>query len=190
MPKTGFTLGNHAAPARMAATITTFVGLVALTGWVVHIPALASVLPGAAEMTANTAVGLILCGASLLILADRVSARLERIAQAFALAAMAIGLATLAEYVFAVQLGIDELLIKDYDAGNIQFRGRMSPFSASAFIVLGFALAAMRRKSLGWAAQSAAAVVIVIGIVTLAGYVWNAGASITDPWLPDRKSVV
>ena len=184
MPKTGITLGNHATPARLAAMITTLIGLVALTGWLVRIPALASVLPGAAEMTANTAVGLILCGASLLILADRVSSKLERIAQAFALTAMAIGLATLAEYVFAVQLGIDELLIKDYDAGNIQFRGRMSPFSASAFIVLGFALAAMRRKSLGWATQSAAAVVIVIGVVTLAGYVWNAGESITDPRLP------
>jgi PAS domain S-box-containing protein len=184
MPKRGFTVGNHAAPARLAATVTTLIGLVAVAGWVFQIPALASVLPGAAEMTANTAFGLILCGASLLILADRVSPRLELLAQAFALLAIALGLATLAEYVFALQLGIDELLIKDYDAPNTQFRGRMSPFSASAFVVLGFALAAMRRKSLGWAAQSAAALVIVIGIVTLAGYLWSAGVSITDPWLP------
>jgi len=60
----------------------------------------------------------------------------------------------------------------------------MSPFSASAFIVLGFALASMRRKSLGWAAQSAAAVVIVIGVVTIAGYLWNSGISVRDPQLP------
>jgi PAS domain S-box-containing protein len=184
MTPIGLIKGDHGVPARLAATLTTLFGLVALAGWVFRIPALSSVLPGTAKMTANTAVGLILCGASLFILADRASPRRERLARACALAAMTIGLATLAEYVFAMQLGIDEFLIKDYDAGEVQFRGRMSPFSACAFIGLGFALAAMRRKSLGWAAQSAASLVIVIGFVTLAGYVWNAGASITDPWLP------
>ncbi|HXC08170.1 MAG TPA: PAS domain-containing protein [Steroidobacteraceae bacterium] len=184
MPHKGLTLGTHAAPARLAATVTTLIGLAALAGWVFHLPALTRMLPGSSAMTGNTSIGLILCGASLLILADRVPSRLERLAQSFALAAMIIGAATLAEYVFSMQLGVDELLIKDYAAGAILFPGRMSPFSATAFIVLGFALAAMRRKSLGWAAQSAAAVVIVIGVVTIAGYLWNAGISVRDPQLP------
>lgn len=184
MPQKGLTPGGHAAPARLAATITTLTGLATLAGWVFHLPALARVLPGAAEMTANTSLCLILCGASLLILADRVSARLERLAQCFAIVAMTIGAATLVEYVFGLQLGVDELLIKDYDAGDILFPGRMSPFSASTFIVIGFALAGMRRKSLGWAAQSAAVVVIVIGVVTITGYLWNSGMSVRDPRLP------
>ncbi len=184
MPRKRLTPGGHAVPARLAATMTTLIGLAALAGWVFHIPVLTSVLPGAAQMTANTSVSLILCGASLLILADRVSAGLERLAQGFALAVMMIGAATLAEYVFAFQLGIDELLITDYEAGGVPLPGRMSPFSATAFIALGFALAAMRRKSLGWAAQSAATFVIVIGIITIAGYLWTSGISVRDPRLP------
>jgi PAS domain S-box-containing protein len=184
MPHKGLTLSSHAVPARLAATVTTLIGLAALAGWEFHIQALTRVLPGSSAMTGNTSISLILCGASLLILADRVSARLERLAQVVALVVMTIGAATLAEYVFSMQLGIDELLIKDYDAGGALFPGRMSPFSATAFIVAGFALAAMRRKSLGWAAQSAAAVVIVIGVVTIAGYLWNSGISVRDPQLP------
>jgi PAS domain S-box-containing protein len=36
MPQKGQTLGNRAAPARVAATVTTLFGLVALAGWVFH----------------------------------------------------------------------------------------------------------------------------------------------------------
>ena len=180
MPHKGLTWGNRAAPARVAATVTAFFGLVAVTGWVFHLPALTRVLPGAVEMKANTALALILCGAALLILADRAAMRLERIAQACALAVVAIGLASLAEHLFAWQLGIDELLVKDSD----QFRGRMSPLSAAAFIIIGLALAAMRRDALGKAAKWAAALVVLIGAMSLAGYLLHAGEVVTHAWRP------
>src|SRR5271170_4178949 len=48
MPHKGLILGNHAAPARLAATITTLIGLAALAGWAFHLPALSRVLPGGA----------------------------------------------------------------------------------------------------------------------------------------------
>jgi PAS domain S-box-containing protein len=180
MPHKGLTWGNRAAPARVAATVTAFFGLVAVTGWVFHLPALTRVLPGAVEMKANTALALILCGAALLILADRAAMRLERIAQACALAVVAIGLASLAEYLFAWQLGIDELLVKDSD----QFRGRMSPLSAAAFIIIGLALAAMRRDALGKAAKWAAGLVVLIGAMSLAGYLLHAGEVVAHAWRP------
>jgi PAS domain S-box-containing protein len=159
-------------------------GVAALAGWAFHIPTLTRVLAGAVEMKANTAVGLILCGAALFILADRAPLRVERAAQAFALAAAAIGLASLAEYVFAWQLGIDEFLVKDTNIAYNPFRGRMSPFSAAAFIIMGSALAVMRLKALLEAARSAAALVILIGAVSIVGYLWNAGELVTDSWLP------
>jgi PAS domain S-box-containing protein len=180
MPHKGLTWANRAAPARVAATVTAFFGLVAVTGWVFHLPALTRVLPGAVEMKANTALALILCGAALLILADRAAMRLERIAQACALAVVAIGLASLAEYLFAWQLGIDELLVKDSD----QFRGRMSPLSAAAFIIIGLALAAMRRDALGKAAKWAAGLVVLIGAMSLAGSLLHAGEVVTHAWRP------
>jgi PAS domain S-box-containing protein len=168
----------------VAATATTLFGLVALSGWVFHIPVLTRVLPGAVEMKINTAVAIILCGTALLILADRAAASAERMAIGFALAAAAIGLASLAEYVFGWQLGIDELLAKDTEVAYNVFRGRMSPFSAAAFVIIGSALAAMRRESWVNAAKSAAGVVIVIGAVSIVGYLWNAGELVTDAWLP------
>src|SRR5258708_24140027 len=112
-------------------------GLVALAGWAFHIPALTRVLPGAVEMKANTAVALILCGVALLISADRAAVSMERIARGSALAVVAIGLATLAEYLFGWQLGIDELLVKDTDVAYNVFHRRVSPLSAAAFVALG-----------------------------------------------------
>ena len=91
MPYTGLSWGKRAAPARLAATIASLVGLVALTGWAFRLPGLTSVLPGSVEMKANTAIALILCGLALLILVDRVSAGLDRLGQGLALAACAIG---------------------------------------------------------------------------------------------------
>jgi signal transduction histidine kinase len=184
MPHTGFTWGTRGAPARWTATITTLCGLVALAGWIFHLPALTSVLSGSVEMKANTAIALILCGIAQLILAERSSVALERVAQILALAAAAIGLATLCEYLFAWQLGIDELLFKDIaDAFNV-FRGRMSPYSAATFVAIGIALAAGPVKSLNRLSQLTAAVVIAVGLISLVGYLWKAGELITDRWLP------
>jgi PAS domain S-box-containing protein len=167
----------------VAALVTTLIGLISLAGWVFHIPALTRVLPGAVVMKVNTAFALILCGAALLILADHAAVNAERIARGCALAAVAIGLASLAEYVFGWQLGIDELLIKDPDLTYNVFPGRMSPLSAAAFILIGSALAAMRRESWLKAAQLAAGLVILIGAVSIVGYLWNAAEIVTDAWL-------
>jgi len=60
MPHTGLSWGKRAAPARLAATIATLIGLVALTGWAFRLPLLTSVLPGSLQMKANTAIALIL----------------------------------------------------------------------------------------------------------------------------------
>jgi PAS domain S-box-containing protein len=168
----------------VAAAATTLFGLVALSGWVFQIPLLTRVLPGAVEMKFNTAVAVVLCGAALLILADRAAASAERMAIGFALAAAGIGLASFAEYLFNRQLGIDELLVKDTEVAYNVYRGRMSPFSAAAFVIIGTALAAMGRKSWLNAAKAGAAVVIVIGAVSIVGYLWNAGELVTDAWLP------
>jgi PAS domain S-box-containing protein len=184
MPQNGQFWANRAAPARVAATVTTLIGLVALAGWMFHIPLLTRVLPGAVQMKFNTSVALILSGAALLILADRAAVNAERIAKLLALAVVAMGLASLVEYIFGWQLGIDELLVKDSEVAYNPFRGRMSPISAAAFVIIGSALAAMRRQSWLKAAKSAAGVVVLIGAVSIVGYLWNAGELITDTWIP------
>jgi PAS domain S-box-containing protein len=177
-------LGHSASLVRSAAALTILVAAVALSGWALQIPVLTSVLPGAVEMKANTAVALILCGTALLSLASASSLNREWITRACAVVVTLIAIASLAEYALGRSLGIDELLFKDRDFTYAAFRGRMSPFSATAFLIIGLSLLALRFASLIRAAKLAASLVIVLGALFLIGYLWNAGELVTDSWLP------
>jgi PAS domain S-box-containing protein len=176
--------GLRAAPAQWAGVITSLVGLTALSGWMFHLPALTSVLPGAVQMKANTAICMIACGAALLILARRSSVGFERLAQVLALVPFIVGLATLAEYLFDWQLQIDELLVKDAERAFASFGGRMSPFTAAAFVAIGGALATKPFKRLNRLSQLAAVAAFLIGATSLVGYLWNANELVTNSWLP------
>lgn len=184
MAYTGLTLGTSAVPARIAAGVGVLVGFVCLVGWILDIRALTSVVPGAVEMKANTALCFVLCGLSLMLLAGRSSANLEGLARAGAVFAACIGFATLGEYLFGWQLGIDELLFRDRAGVYNVIRGRMSPYTSTAFILLGFGIAAVRIRHLDRAARFAAGIGLAVGLVALLGYLWDARELITDRWLP------
>jgi diguanylate cyclase (GGDEF)-like protein/PAS domain S-box-containing protein len=113
-----------------------------LCGWAIHNPYLMSVIPGLVTMKANTATGLALSAISLwLLLPDESHKATVRIARLLALMVALIGASTLGEYLFRVNLGIDELLLRD-PAGSTgtSAPGRLSPMTATAFIAIGLAL--------------------------------------------------
>ena len=176
--------GSSAALPRLAAVITAVLGLVVLAGWAFAVPVLKSVLPGAVEMRANAAVGLVLAACALFILCDRPSPPLQRLAQTLALAVAALGLATLGEYVFGWELGIDELLFRDTVHAYNVFPGRMAPYTSVAFALIGPALAALPRPTLQRLVWLAAIFVMAIGVVAYVGYLWNVSELVTDRWLP------
>ncbi|HEY3328255.1 MAG TPA: PAS domain S-box protein [Novimethylophilus sp.] len=178
-----FRRGNWNAFPKLAAVITAILGLVVLAGWVFSAPLLKSVLPGVIEMKANTAVGLVLGACALFILSDRPSQSQQRLAQALALTVMALGLATLGQYLFGWQLGIDELLFRDTAGAYTVFRGRMSLFATVAFTIIGLALTALPRHPLRPLAWMASILVIVIGAISFLGYLWNIKELVTDRWL-------
>jgi len=184
MASTGLTLGSSAAPARVAAAVTILLSVLGLVGWMTGAHTLTSVIPGAAQMKSNTAACILFCGSALLILTFKTDVRFEGLARAMAACVAAVGAATLCEYLFDWQLGIDELLVKDNVGTFSVFHGRMSPFSACAFIILGFAVSALHIRVLDRAAHVAAGLGLAIGLVTLLGYFWNAGDLTTDRWLP------
>jgi signal transduction histidine kinase/CheY-like chemotaxis protein/HPt (histidine-containing phosphotransfer) domain-containing protein len=167
-----------------ASGISAAIGLVALTGWLFDWPLLKSVLPGAVEMKANTAVALLLSGCSLYLVGSGFSPRLTRIGKVLALAVAAIGLATLSQYLFGWQLRIDELLFQDSAGAYNVLRGRMSPYTAIALLCLGLALAAPDRPFLRLPAMVAAIAVAGVGAISLVGYVSNARELVTDGILP------
>ena len=170
--------------ARLVAVIPAALGLLVLLGWVLDASLLKSVIPGAVEMKPNTAVGLVLASLALLLLGNRPTPARQRSAQALALSVGALGFATLGQYVFGWELGIDELLFRDTAKAYNVIRGRMSPYSAIGFVALGLALAALPRPGLRWLAWTGAVATTAIGAFSFLGYLWNAREFITDQWLP------
>jgi PAS domain S-box-containing protein len=91
------------------------------------------------EMKANTAVGLGLAGASLLLRGG--SRAWQRLGFACASVVTAIGLFTAAEFLTGWDLGIDQALVREAPGAVATFSpGRMAPTSAACFLLCGLAL--------------------------------------------------
>src|ERR1700689_76539 len=83
-------------------------GCVVLYGWAFGIEPLKTVFPGMVTMKVNTAVGLACSGAALWLLLPAKSRTPKRyVARLLALVPTLIGAATLSEYIFRLNLGID-----------------------------------------------------------------------------------
>lgn len=165
------------------------IGTAVLAAWWFGLPRVRSVLPGAVEMKANTALALVLAGGALAGFARRCLADRSRKPggwlRAAAAAVALIGALTLAEYVLRVDLGIDQLLVRD-DAPDpfAPFPGRMSPLSAGAFALIGVALALLEVPRWRRVAKVGAAATVLIGSVAVLGYLWGAPELATDLWAP------
>lgn len=153
---------------RRAALGIALLGALVLLGWLLDIAALKSVLPGFVTMKANTALCFLLAGSALFLHLQSTGWQ----QQALSLMVMLIGLATLGEYVFDWQITFDQLLIADTNV-NSPYPGRMTLFSATALSAGGFALLALPRPSWRFAAQLAATLVTMSGLVSLLGTLWN-----------------
>ena len=134
-PRLFHVLRKYCEASAIAAAV---VGAAVLCDWAFHIRLLESLIPGLVAMKANTALGLIFSGMSLwLLLPEESNARTRHIARLIALPAMLVGAATLCEYRFRVNLGIDQLLFHDPSAPVGKFLpGRMPPSTALAFLAL------------------------------------------------------
>jgi len=127
-----------------ASMVVVGIGLVALCGWVFDAAVLKSVAPSMVAMKANTAMGFILSGMALTLLCWKEPGRVAGyLTRALAVAVMAVGVVTLAEYVFGWDAGIDQWLFRE--AVNTVWTsqpGRMAPATAFCFVLTGLALLA------------------------------------------------
>jgi PAS domain S-box-containing protein len=125
----------------LAGAVASTLGLVVLIGWYTHNTALLQVLPGFVAMQYNTALAFLLSGAGLL------SAIFSKSRAGAVLGAVvaAIGLLTLAQYIFGIDIGIDQLLMQAYNVGQtaVFAPGRMALNSAVCFTLTGAALIGM-----------------------------------------------
>ena len=127
-------------------------------------------------MRANTAVALLMCGLALATLATEASGARRPLVALLAVGVTLVGGLTLAEHLFSLDFGIDELLVRD-GGSVVPFArpGRMSPVAAYCFVSMGVALALFvapdrLRLQLPLAAALSASV-LVISVLSLAGNV-------------------
>ncbi|MDX1517228.1 MAG: PAS domain-containing protein, partial [Woeseiaceae bacterium] len=145
-----------------------------LAGWVLGIGMLVTAIPGEVTMKANTALGFVLCGV-LLIVARRNKDALLRIA--LEALTFALGVLTLAQYVFDIDAGIDQLLAEaPYDAVLTTSPGRMAPTTAISFMLFSLAVAVdhLRGGFALIASRALAAVLFFVGLTSLLGYAYGA----------------
>ncbi|MGL5096067.1 MAG: sensor histidine kinase, partial [Planctomycetia bacterium] len=80
----------------------------------------------------------------------------------------------LTQNLFAVDLGIDQLLVRDAPADSSVFPGRMAPFTALEMFFLGGGLLFLNIRRGGRTSQFLALAALLLGLVTLLGYFFGA----------------
>jgi len=163
--------------ARLMAVLVILLGFVVLVGWTFQIEILKAVLPGYVTMKANTALGFVLCGVSLLLgYLSRPRGWKKAVSVGLAVLVFLIGSLTLFEYVSGLSIGLDQLFFTESpDAPNTSSPGRMAPNTAFNFLLHAGALILLTRGRRGaWAAQVLSFVGLSIALLALIGYMFNA----------------
>ncbi len=168
--------------ARVAGALAILLGGTVLLGWIFDVAVLTSVVPGLVTMKRNSAASFILSGASLLLalnIEHEAAARRTWIGHTMALVVAAAGALTLAEYVFNVDLGIDQLLGRaPLEEPQTSSPGRMALVSALCFTLAGTALAFLDSpvRAFRQMAVASAFVVLLAGYLASVGYLLDVEA--------------
>ena len=156
--------------ARLMGVLSLILGAVVLSGWYLHEPALIQVNPAFVPMQYNTALGFAVGGLALLGL----TGFWPRFAGITSVIVLLTGALTLIEYIFAVDLHIDQLFMEHYIDLKTSNPGRMAPNTALCFSLTGLTVLLStlyhdRARITAWTA-TLGALIISLGVTALAGY--------------------
>ncbi len=159
--------------------LSTALGLIVLAGWYTHSTTLIQVLPTFVPMQYNTALGFFLSGLGpILVYRDRLP-----FARMVGVLVSTIGFLTLIEYVFGVDLGIDQLLMEHYVNVKTSHPGRMAPNTAVCFLLSGLSIIYLTQSDSETNQKITGilgAVTASLGAVALFGYI--SGLETTYGW--------
>ena len=161
--------------SKLFALISISVGALVLLGWTFNIQSLKSILPSLVSMKANTAIGFILLGLFLILDQNKKNNRLY--SRIFPVFVLVLGLLTLSQYVFNINLGIDQLIFLDNtNAVLTSSPGRMAPTTAIMFILLSSALTSFQFRFGEQTAQVVTLFVVATGFISFMGYVYSVSS--------------
>lgn len=145
-------------------------GCMVIAGWHLKNTALIQIHPAFAPMQYNTALAFILSGLGLMGLGTNH----KRISLIAGTAICALGFLTVLQYIFSIDIGLDQLFIKHYITTKTSHPGRMAPNTAICFMLLGITIAAdalmkgkLRRYTI---LKNLSTLILLIGVTSLAGY--------------------
>ena len=156
------------------------VGCAVLIGWTLEIALLKSILPAWPTMKANTALAFMLAGVALLLLRTKQAKWLNtRVGQVCAVLVVGLSAITLCEYIFDIDLYIDQMLFRDnHVTTGTYYPGRMAPQTALIFLLFGAALLLLRtetRPDGHRPTQYLALLVALLSLNVLLGYAYGVG---------------
>lgn len=152
--------------AGIVSALVIAVGALVVIGWLFGIVALQRLHPALSSMKLNTALSLAVLGGALrLSLGRRPPVRAVRVLAGLA---TAIAAASLLEYALGIDLGIDELVLRDPAAAAAP--GRMSPMTGCCLLLFGVALLWLESR---WA-ERLALLGGALAQVAIFGYLYGA----------------
>ncbi len=163
---------NYRTMISLVAGFTScLIGAIVILGWYTGNVTLIQIFPTFVPMQYNTALGFLLSGVGLVALVRGYS----RTTVLFGGVVAAIGLLTLIEYIFVVDLGIDQLLMDHYVTTQTSHPGRMAPNTALCFFLTGSTLLGSSFIHIGSFVKSSlralGVLVFVLGFVAFVGYI-------------------
>jgi signal transduction histidine kinase len=158
---------------RTLAFLPVAVACVTLLGWQFRNPLLRGDLVGT-FVAPNTALCFIVCGISIVCqVSDSVVWR--RIGVALGALVTLFALATIAEYVFRIDLGIDRIFFAHrLSAWNLALPGRFALNTALAFTCAGISLVTLHRREAPGIAEFCAGLVLAIFYLAMVGRAYSA----------------
>lgn len=158
------------------AILLVFFGVIILIGWAFNISLLKSPGPAFSAIKSNVAFSFVLLGISLwLVQSNRVNKKYRRVAQVLAGIVALIGILTVGEYIFNLNLGIDQMLFKEAPGALYTSSPNRMAFTAAVdLIIAGIALILLDNIRSRSAAQNLAVVGGVITSLAVLGYAYNS----------------
>lgn len=150
----------------IAVSLASLIALLSLTGWVFNIEVLHTFSSNWPSIKANTAFGILFSSISLILFVRGK----KQFAMLLAIIVFLVGVVTLTEYIFHINVHIDELLFVDKGTPTGNHHGRMAKLSAIALALAGISLITYSIR-LKWAQRLSEISVILIFILSLAGFV-------------------